>query len=324
MWKHLFNLIAFIVVMLSLIPLTNILLSTSFFGPVSQPMPEGYVTTKGRWWIFASIAALFGAILYLPSTAAVFPADWLVKTLPFMKIQIANGLTIWFFASALLYIILFLIWYRTSAKKEGATMYDMGVSFGKEKMRLDWGILAKTLLVGGILFAWMYILEGISQWVLGEEFRFVWPFARQFGSPLRFGLFFVYLIPALVFFLINGGLLLFGQLRQKEYDTPVKTLFMWWIKIMYAFLAGLFLVWAFQYLPMYFGGPGYGFEMIKLPQTLWNAMFPLWLQVFLPVFSFLLFLLTWFFRRTGRIYLGALVISSMWIWWLAAGSVVGP
>jgi hypothetical protein len=34
-------------------------------------------------------------------------------------------------------------------------------------------------------------------------------------------------------------------------------------------------------------------------------------------------MLTWFFRRTGRIYLGALVIAMMAIWFLAAGSVVG-
>lgn len=47
------------------------------------------------------------------------------------------------------------------------------------------------------------------------------------------------------------------------------------------------------------------------------------LLVFLPAFAVLLLLLTWFFRRTGRIYLGALVISSLAIWFTAAGSVIG-
>jgi hypothetical protein len=95
---------------------------------------------------------------------------------------------------------------------------------------------------------------------------------------------------------------------------------MWWFKILYPALAGLFLIWAFQYLPMYFGGAGYGFEIVGLPQ--WGGMWPLILQVYIPLFAFLLFLLTWFYRRTGKIYLGALMISSMWIWWAAAGSIV--
>jgi hypothetical protein len=285
-------------------------------------MPNRYVPSKSTWWTFATVNTLIGLILFLPLTALVFPVDGVIAILPFMKLQIGNGTTLWFLANAIICAILFFIWYRTSAKKAGVTMYDMGVSFDKEKTKFDWGILGKTLLVGGILFAWMYVLEGISQWALGEEFRVYMAFMRQFSSPLRFGLFWIYLIPALAFFLINGGILLFGQLRQKEHGTPAKTQFMWWLKILYAALVGLFLIWAFQYLPMYLGGPGYGLEVVGLPQ--YSGMWPLILQVYIPVFAFLLFLLTWFFRRTGRIYLGALMISSLWIWWLAAGSVVGP
>jgi hypothetical protein len=322
-WNEFFGLIAFVATMLSLIPLTNILLKSNFFGPVAQPMPNRYIPSKGTWWLLATINALIGLILFPPLTAWVFPVDRLIAILPFMKLQIGNGTALWFLGNAVICIILFFIWYRTSAKKAGVTMYDMGVSFDKDKTKFDWGILGKTLLLGGILFAWMYVLEGISQWALGQEFRAYMAFMRQFSNPLRFGLFWIYLIPTLIFFLINGGILLFGSLRQKECSTSAKTQWMWWLKILYAGLMGLFLIWAFQYLPMFFGSPsGYGFEAVGLPQ--YSGMWPLILQVYIPVFAFLLFLLTWFFRRTGRIYLGALMISSLWIWWLAAGSVVGP
>ena len=30
---------------------------------------------------------------------------------------------------------------------------------------------------------------------------------------------------------------------------------------------------------------------------------------------------TWFFRRTGKIYLGALMIASLAVWFLTAGSI---
>jgi len=33
--------------------------------------------------------------------------------------------------------------------------------------------------------------------------------------------------------------------------------------------------------------------------------------------------LTWFYRRTGRVYLGALMVSSLAMWFLAAGTVIG-
>ena len=59
-------------------------------------------------------------------------------------------------------------------------MYDMGVSFDEQKTKFDWSILGKTLLVGVILFAWMYIFEGIFQATIGQEFRFAWPYSYNF------------------------------------------------------------------------------------------------------------------------------------------------
>jgi hypothetical protein len=120
--------------------------------------------------------------------------------------NMGNGLAIWFLANAIVFAVLFLIWYRGVGKKSSVTMYDMGVSFVREKMKFDWATLGKTLLLGVILFTWMYILEGISQWAFGEEFRFGWPFMRQFSDFQQFGYFLIYLIPALAFFLLNEGI----------------------------------------------------------------------------------------------------------------------
>jgi hypothetical protein len=32
-----------------------------------------------------------------------------------------------------------------------------------------------------------------------------------------------------------------------------------------------------------------------------------------------MFFLTWFYRRTGKVYLGALVVSSLVVWFMTAG-----
>lgn len=200
-------------------------------------------------------------------------------------------------------------------------MYDMGVSFDTEKTVFDWKIIGKTVLLGAILISALYLLEGIFQWALGQEFRFVWPYMRQFPNLERFGLFILYMIPALIFFLINGGVFLFGQIRQKELASPAKTQLVWWVKTLFAFLAGLALVWMVQYIPWYLFNAGPGFELLGLPQ--FSAMWPLMLQVYIPEFAILLFLHVWFYRRTGRVYLGAIMFSALMMWFLAAGSVVG-
>jgi hypothetical protein len=320
MWKEIFGLFTLLGTIFSLIPLTNILLATAFFQPVAQPMPNRFFPSTRAWWIFATINALIGGLLYPVLTAQAGLTDTVGAVLPFMKLQMGNGVALWFLVNAVVCGILFFIWYRTAGKKAGVTLYDVGVSFDTQKTKFDWGILGKTLLLGVILFAWMYILEGISQWALGEEFRIAWPYMRQFSSPQRVGLFLIYLIPALLFFLVNGGIFLFGQARQKAYGTPARTQWMWWLKNLYAGLMGLFLIWAFQYVPWFFFGQGPGFENVGLTQ--YSGIWPLMLFVYLPEFAILLFMLTWFFRRTGRVYLGALMISSLAMWFMAAGSII--
>lgn len=318
MLKEVFGLIALLGAIFSLIPLTNLLLSTPYFSPVAQPMPDRYVPSKGMWWVFATVNALIGGVLWV---LFAYKGDVLQK-LPFMKLLMGNGIALWFLLNAVVAAVLIFIWSRTSAKKAGVTTFDLGISFDTEKTKFDWRILGKTLLLGVILFIWMYILEGLSQWALGEEFRFAWPYMRQFHTPQRVGLFLIYLIPALAFFLINGGVFLFGQARQTEYSTPRRSLWMWWLKNLYAGLMGLFLVWALQYLPWMLAGTGPFWPLtgsVGAPFAIWILM--LW--VYLPEFVVLLFMLTWFLRRTGRIYLGALMISMLAIWFLAAGSVIG-
>jgi dienelactone hydrolase len=206
MWKEISTLVVLLVTMLSLIPLTNILLATPFFKPVAQPMPSRYIPSTRSWWLLATVNALLGGLIYLYVTAPNYDSSILGR-IPFMRLQnMGNGLAIWFLANAIVFAVLFLIWYRGVGKKSSVTMYDMGVSFVREKMKFDWATLGKTLLLGVILFTWMYILEGISQWAFGEEFRFGWPFMRQFSDFQQFGYFLIYLIPALAFFLLNEGI----------------------------------------------------------------------------------------------------------------------
>jgi membrane protease YdiL (CAAX protease family) len=46
------------------------------------------------------------------------------------------------------------------------------------------------------------------------------------------------------------------------------------------------------------------------------------LFAYIPIFAALTFLLTWCYRRTGRVYLGAVLVAAIATWFTTAGSVL--
>lgn len=324
MIKEIFGFITLLGTMVTMLPITSLLLTTKFFAPVAQPVPNRYVADKRSWWTLAIINLLIAMVLY-PLTTQYGGISGPIETWwSWAKLEMGNGVAFFFAVNAIVAFLLFLNWY-SQKKEEGVTLYDMGVTYGEKDPKMDWGILGKTVLLAVILFLWMYLFEGIFQWTIGQEFRFAWPYMRQFSSGQRVGFFFIYLIPALAFFLINGGIFLFGQIHQKEYETEAKTQWMWWLKTIFTMVGGLFIIWAFQYLPWFLGGAGPGFETItffRMDLSQFTSMWPLMLFVYIPEFMILFWFLIWFYRKTGKIYLGALMISSIAIWFLTAGSIL--
>ena len=322
MWKELLTLLALLFSLVSLMPLTELLLGSRRFTGVAGPLPDSlpdnrsYIAPARAWRKYAWLNNLIAGLSYPLLTG--LGGYLLASVIPGLSMIIANGVATWFLGNALIYLLIFTIWYRRNRHKRNVTLFNMGLSFNPERLVIDWRILGKTALLGALLLGWLYLLVTISQHFLGIEFRFLWPFMRQFSAE-RFGYFWVYLPPALLFFLLNGGVFLFGQARQRQAETGMETQLAWWLKSCLAALSGLFFVWAFQYIPSFLGyAPG--FELIGLP--LLSGMIPLLLFVYLPEFAVLLFLLTWFYRHTGKVYLGAVVIASLAVWWMVAGTAM--
>ncbi|MBN2047020.1 MAG: hypothetical protein JW750_04170, partial [Anaerolineaceae bacterium] len=317
MWKEYFMFLALVAAMSTMIPITNLLLTTPFFAPVAEKLPTGYIAKGKKWWIPAMINAAIACVTYPPLTGLSGIGGKMYAWFPFLKADMASGVFAWFLVNAVIATVFFIFFY-SKQKKEGVTLYDMGLAFGQEKPKVSVGKILKTALLALCSLLFMYLLVALSQGLLNIEFRFLWPFMRTFNLQ-RFGLFWIYLIPALYFFLVNGGLFLFGQIRQPEYDSPTKTQIIWWLKNCFTALLGLVVVWAIQYLP-YFLGFGPGMELLGLPQ--YSQMWPLMLFVFIPEFFILLFFTTWCYRRTGKVYLGTIMSASLAIWFSIAGTVI--
>ncbi|NHJ02487.1 MAG: alpha/beta fold hydrolase [Candidatus Heimdallarchaeota archaeon] len=304
-FKEAATLIATITVLLSIIPLTSILLETETFKDIIQPLPTRYTIEERTWWIYATINGLIGGVTFL-----IIPTIGLLIDTPITNLITASAFFWWFLVNFLIAAVAFYFWFR-GAKTKGVTWYDMGVSFDENKKTFNREILKKTIVLAIIIVVYLYGFVAVFEKLTLVEFRFMWPVLRQIQG-YRLTQFFIYLVPTLIFFLFNGGVFLFGQIRSKEHSTFTRTHLVWFVKSVYAMMCGLILFFALHYLPLFFLGTAPTFHFIPLA-----ALFQIFLMQAIPQFTFMFFLLTYFYQKTGKIYLGSIVISLIITWILA-------
>ena len=313
MWKEWAMLLAMLATLASVLPLADLLMAGRFFRGVGQPPVPSPVVSRGGWWGLAVVNALIAGVTYPLFTRLGGLSDLIGAR--FFGCACRSATALWHGSSS------------TSSSKwrcSGGGSEPKGAARGRRSAASGWGPASERSAPQSFLP--LCCSAGCTRWKafrsvrLGIEFRFLWPMMRQFSLE-RFGQFWIYLPAAVVFFALNGGVLLFGQARQKGYSTPARTQAMWWASNSVFALLGLVAVWAVQYVPYRFFGTAPGFEAIGLAQ--FGELWPLMLFAYIPIFTVLVFMLTWFYRRTGRVYLGALLVGAVATWFTAAGSVLG-
>lgn len=315
LFKEILTLIALTSLILSVLPLISILLGKKYFNEVKQPIPkEISLSDKKGWWKTATINTTIGALtfLFIPMIGMAIGIF-----IPFFNLITGNGLLLWLLLNAFICWKLFKKWYFNNKNELGMTSFHLGISFSQDKLEIDKSILGKTILIGAIIFIYMYTMVSIIQLSLDVELRYMWSVFKQFNGP-RLGQFFLYLLPVLVFFMVNGGVFLFGQLRQEEYGSKAKTEIIWTLKNIYAMLFGLIVIFCLQYAPMIlFGTPPFFGAVFTA------GLFLIFLMQILPFFAIILFLMTDLYQRTGKIYLGALIGTLLTVWLMSGGSALG-
>ncbi len=124
MWKELLGLLTLIAALIMLIPLTNILLAFAFFAPVAQSMPDRYVASSGAWWKFATINTVIAGVTYPIMTQFGALSDKVQGILPWFKLQVANGVFLWFIVNIVIGGISFALWYRKAHKTPSPHAYS--------------------------------------------------------------------------------------------------------------------------------------------------------------------------------------------------------
>jgi dienelactone hydrolase len=307
------TLFALIVSFISLIPFASMLLEIPYFSRIVRPMPQKVPTKGMKWWGYAILNSIIGGItfLILPSLGLLGGAV-LGAFAPIFLLVTGNGLLLWFLVNALIAWVFYKLWFRkASVGDDGITHEDVG-RFETIRDPESRDIIFRTIILSVALIAYMYVLVGASQQFLAIEFRYMWPVLKIF-TPEKFGQFIVNILPVFPFFLINGGVYAYGMMRLPESGSSVKTQMIWWIKIVFVMESTLLVLILVNYLPMFLFGTG---------PLLLMGLYGIFLMAYLPIFAGIFFLMTAFYIKTGRIYLGSIVATLLVVWIMTAGMLI--
>ncbi|MCX7982156.1 MAG: alpha/beta fold hydrolase [Syntrophales bacterium] len=297
-WKELGNLIALIGMVLLIFPLGEKLLSTNFFQELKANPPEAASLRGFGWWIGAFLLVFIPLPLYL--WAIGFSAPPGLKATACLPQNVTTIIMYWALACAFISLVLFLLWHFLFNKKKGGNFTRYGViwSSGGETGRK----IFKSLLLALIIAFGAYLTLAISAWIFKTDYR-IWVFAVKPMTSLHFRIFFSYIIPFIVFFLILG-LILHGQLRKSSWSL--------WQEMtvnIILLIIGYIIFELFQYLPLFSGGS------LAIPKA---ALWFIVMFQFFPLFIIAASVMTYFFRRTGHIYLGSFLAAILVTWIVVA------
>jgi len=304
-WKEIGNLIALIGMILLLFPVGALLLRCGFFKGLEEA-PAKPKSAKGiAWWISAIIFVVIPPLTYFPFKE--YATKFKIAPNLIFPQAITAQLLVWLLLVAIVAVVLFLIWHFAFNRKAKATASDYGLAWGK---KLDWVKIGKSFLLAFIVAFVGYLTLVLSAWIFTVDYRF-WVFAVKPMSTIHFRSFVSYLIPFILFF-IAIGTVLHGQLRptgRKGTELSQGSEIAINVALLVLGFVGLLL---YQYIPLLMGGT------LALRSEILFSIIAIQL---LPIMTIVALAYTYFYRKTGHIYVGAFLCAMLVTWILVASQV---
>ena len=126
--------------------------------------------------------------------------------------MMVNGTVWWFMGINIIGFIILRAWLHKKQKQGTASWIDLGLSERDGKVAWNWNELGKSIILAGLLFAFVYTVEAILEQIFLVDYRFIFPFASDL-TPYRWGMMFLY-FPFLLLGFFLMGLFLHGQIRR--------------------------------------------------------------------------------------------------------------
>ena len=313
--KELFTLVSLVGALMMLVPLARLLLELPAFSglvhPIPPPLPRPDRRGQVLFWVTFAFTAALACYLFVPmaqATFVVFPAASNGQQTWWFPQRMNNAVLLWAVANGAVGLIIFFSTYRFLGKKRGIGPEMLG-------LQTSVGELAKTFGLALVLFAAFYGLLFASFGLFHADFRFFFVAAAA-EFPVKMLIVAVEYLPLFFVFYLANSIRVNSASRfagQRE-----------WVGLLIMGLGnsvGLMAILAIQYVCLARTGTVFwtGTTAGAVGRQDWifiNLLFGIIPMMFLlPYFN------RWFFRLTGRVYLGPMVTCLIFIMMLLTSSV---
>lgn len=311
-WKSLGSILALLGGFLFLFPMGALLLQTPFFRSLVEPVPEFRGLRGGMWWLAAVLTTGIGPLLYMGVWKKMFFAPPLAPNRIWPE-NFTNVIMVWGLVTAAIGIVLTVLTHLTRTRRLGATLESYGLGGAGEGIPL--GKILKSLLWAAATLLPIYLCLLFVEAVWKVDFR-LWIIALLPMTPARWGAFLGYLVP---FAIISAyqAVLLMGLLRANGGKASLGREMVTNSVIL---TLGALIWLAILYIPLAAGGPiAYAKDPIGVTAAGMGGIYYIPMLVFYPLAACVY---TYFFRKTGRVYTGVLLVTLLQVWQLAALGVM--
>lgn len=297
--------------MLFLFPMGALLLNTSYFGELKEKLPE-YRGYEGKgWWISALITTAVGPLLYLFVWNNMFFAPWVSPNRLWPQ-NFTNVYMVWSVLVGAIAIVLMVVGHYLTLKKKGARLEHYGLTDASGTR--NWARILKSGLLAILTLLPVYLILVFVDSVWKVDFR-VWVVTLLPFTGRRFIAFLGYLIPFAIYF-IPQGIILAGFQRPKEGKISLgKEMLINSVVMTLGAVIWLLIL----YIPILAGG-SIIFGANPLIQTA-AGMGGIYYLPLLVLWPLVACLYTYFFRKTGRVYVGISITTMFIVWYLTAAGV---
>ena len=304
-WKEFLTFVCLVCGLVLIIPFSTILITLPYFQEIKNPIPKALPTPTGKglilFWSILFISIFIACFSFIPLselTKSMFADAANRKQTWFFPQRMNNTIMLWATINGSIGLILFYLSYTLFGKQNGVTKNMLGISISLIQ-------ILKTILLAVLIASSYFILLFIIYYLFHIDYRFIFISAKIFSIETLYVL--PMYLPFFFLFFLSNSFRINGSVRfQGRIGLPT------WLLHILATSGGLIAILLLQYIHFWLTGAVFWKEGWLYVNLLF-AVVPILLV--LPLFQ------QYFFNLTGRVYLGPLTMSIIFVIMLLSNSV---
>lgn len=290
--KEAFNAVGLIACLLAIVPIGVLLLETKTFESLKCEVTEALPSPnnakhKAFFWGSWVLSWIISWLTFMPLTTLdtkLFPATASMSITNIFPQQTQNNIMIWAVFNGIIGIILFIIYYRLSCKKNGVSLEQLGIKTNVKEF-------IKSLALACCIFIYFYAFVFFAKYFFNTDYRFYTVAICDFtADKLLVAL--QYIPFFFIFFAANA--ILTNSINQSYGQNEKLNVFLCGL----GNCLGILLVNILQYIKLFSSGTAMYVDARLYPM----AAIPLILLLFVAAY-----VNRGLYKSTGKVWLGALV-----------------